>query len=732
MELNDFEQAFVKDIMENSDGSEKRIGDFVIKHDFGANVYYVGSGGDVIIPEEIGNASLMHAFANARGIRSLQYPSCIKRFWSEESKPGHFGSTKTLERLVFSEGLERIEGSGCFAECKNLKDVVLPDSLEYLGSSAFKNTPWYKQSVEVVEGCHYLGRFLISSDKEIVHANVREGTVMICDYAFKSRKSLISVSFPDTLKTIGEQAFNGCVELKEVRLPKSVQMVEGSCFSGCASLSYFEALNPDGIISSNVFGSKLSAQIYYPEYVYIPRPIVGEGIEKMILGYCYLTSRERFSPEFQAVNDAIVKKNKTKLLNFVMESGNVVALQNIAPIALTKNNIIDVIEASKKFNNTEITAFLMDWKEKNLGKADIEKQAKRELNKNPMSATELKKIWGTKKMPDGTLGITSYKGTDTEISIPESIGKSKVTVICKDAFSASTYWFGGKTPTEEQLEARRRIHSVVIPEGVVRIERDAFSYCTGLKDVIIPESTIRIEPHAFYESGIYNDPNRWENNVLYIGHHLIEAKRDELSGAYVIKEGTTCISENAFSECKGLTEISIPDSVKSIGHRAFRGCNALSDEEGFIIVNHILYGYCGPDSELMIPDGVELIDDGAFSYSKKLTGITIPEGVTGIGEDVFSGCENLKNVSISGSVKSIGDSAFYKCTSLIDIEIPEGVVTINDKVFDRSGLRTAVLPRSVTHIGEYAFPPSVAVHVPAGSYAEEYTKKTYFRSVTLE
>lgn len=114
MKIDEFEQTFVEGIMENSDGSQKRIGDFIIKIDYGGDVYYVGSGGDVVIPEIVGDASLWHTFSKAKNMRSLEFPSCTERFHADESKPPYFGSRRTLERLVFREGLKVIHGNGCF------------------------------------------------------------------------------------------------------------------------------------------------------------------------------------------------------------------------------------------------------------------------------------------------------------------------------------------------------------------------------------------------------------------------------------------------------------------------------------------------------------------------------------------------------------------------------------------------------------------------------------------
>lgn len=486
-DLNDFEQDFIENIMENSDGSEKRIGDFIIKNDYGKTAYYIGAGGDVVIPEEVGSASMLHTFSNAKNINSLTYPSCIKQIGAKVSESGHFGSKDTLEKLVFSEGLERIYGASCFVNYKKLKEVILPDSLEYLGTSAFKGTPWYKESLEVEEGCHYLGRFLVSSDKDIVHASVREGTTMICGFAFKARKDLVSITIPNTVKIIGEFAFNGCTSLKELHLPESVKVVEDSCFSGCASLTYFEAVNPAISISSNAFGSKRSEEIYYPEYAYIPTEIVGEGIEKQIFSFCYLTCRERHTEEMQKKNDAIVKKMKSKMIDIVINQENVFALRNIAHLAITKDNIDSLIELVQRKGNTEITAFMLDWKSKNGCTTTSDKP-------RTLTQVELKKQWGTKKLPDGTLATIAYKGRDQRVEIPNHLGKQMISVISEFTFDGCSYKGNDvfKKNDPDRVAVIKQIHTVIIPEGVKKIDFYAFRNCDALKLIYMPLSLTKI------------------------------------------------------------------------------------------------------------------------------------------------------------------------------------------------------------------------------------------------
>jgi len=89
----------------------------------------------------------------------------------------------------------------------------------------------------------------------------------------------------------------------------------------------------------------------------------------------------------------------------------------------------------------------------------------------------------------------------------------------------------------------------------------------------------------------------------------------------VINDGVTTIAGNAFSECGGITSVSIPNSMTLIGHAAFYGCSAL-------------------------------------------TAVTIPNSVTSIGASAFNRCSKLTSVTIPGSVTSIGNFAFYGCGSL--------------------------------------------------------------------
>ena len=124
----------------------------------------------------------------------------------------------------------------------------------------------------------------------------------------------------------------------------------------------------------------------------------------------------------------------------------------------------------------------------------------------------------------------------------------------------------------------------------------------------------------------------------------------------------------------------------------------------FRIKNGMLMEYTGRDKNVVIPDSVTSIVDGAFICCSSLRSISIPDSVTSIRKDAFSGCSNLRSISIPDSVIYIRDSAFSGCSSLKSISIPDGVTSIGDSAFSWcSSLRSISIPDSVTSIGDGTF-----------------------------
>lgn len=158
------------------------------------------------------------------------------------------------------------------------------------------------------------------------------------------------------------------------------------------------------------------------------------------------------------------------------------------------------------------------------------------------------------------------------------------------------------------------------------------------------------------------------------------------------------IYNSTFEGCTNLKTINIPSSVSTIGLDAFKGTQWLEDkkkESTLVTVNNILIdGTSYEGEELIIPDNVETIGEGAFADCTSLEKITLPNSITTLGHGTFSNCTNLKEINLPKNLKVLPSYIFRECTSLKKIDLPSSVTETEPYSFiGCSSLEEVSLPK---------------------------------------
>lgn len=180
-------------------------------------------------------------------------------------------------------------------------------------------------------------------------------------------------------------------------------------------------------------------------------------------------------------------------------------------------------------------------------------------------------------------------------------------------------------------------------------------------------------------------------------------EREDLTDI-VLPESIKSIGERAFAKCKKLKRITLPENLEYIGASAFSECESLEEvilPRNIKKLNYRTFGDCKRLKRIVIPEGIEELDWGVFAGCENLEEIVLPESLKRIDKQLFLNCKRLKKVTLPATITKLPDECFKGCTNL-DIILNPNITELGNRTFEDC-YQLSTFPENVESFGENCF-----------------------------
>lgn len=685
--------------------------------------------GNLVLPSTLNTIS-SNAFEEAEFTGSITFQNTETSIQSSAFKGAVFHQTlalptaletipsNTFEKAVFQHSitfpnvLETISASA-FEGAQFTDTISLPASLETIGASAFKSC-------------------IFNSDTIL---NFGSSLETIGNTAFQD-SNLQSISFDSKakLESIGEKAFEGLFQLKVVGDSKTLysETISESAFEGDENLDFTSITSEnvnrfafrncfnleakegililaDGSVQEAAFINckKLSGglKVEDPTYSTVRSSIGKRAFMDTGLTYLHL-------PHIRSISEDAFR-NCVSLKGATDKEYQELFVDSISGHAFDG----DILLHYDTIKSENIAGYAFQYC-RNLGSNITLLGKKDDDDEITLGKVGEYSFYSCDQLGTVTFDISPFNDYETiptkyEMSIPQyAFAKSGLTgplVIPPNINQISQYAFSN-CPNINELQINRQYS---IP---LEIKNDAFRNSNIGKELVIPKYVTSLESRSFANTPI--------ESLTIEGTTFTQTTEEIQTGpdgnpviVYDYEDLTTTIESNAFRDCSNLQTLIFGNDSITINGNSFRGCHPKTLQLGNVnsIPTDAFVGMSLIDSAISIPDSITTIGDRAFSECSNIPSITISPNskLTSIGNAAFYKCKKIESIVIPPGVTKISEYAFYQCENLKEITILSRLdsnsnpssITIEDYAFYGciQLTKTLTLPEGLTSIGEGAF-----------------------------
>ncbi len=660
-----------------------------------------------------------HMFSGCSSLTSVTMPDTV-----EVIGVGSFKDCTSLKKIVLSPNITSIE-SYAFQGCNSLESIELPSKLTEISESLFCDCEKLS-TIKIPAGVKKIGNRAFYNCKALKAITLPSKLTEISGYLFSGCENIKTITIPDSVSKIDDGAFENCTALETITLPSKLTDIGGGVFTGTKWLEAKRKSDPMVIVNGILIdGSQCKGKVVIPDTV------------EKIADVAFVDYNENYE-NTTAITDVTIPASVKYIGSSAFYKAPALTSVTIKGASHVGSQAFAYCNALKKVfigKNTFDENPLDEYYEGS------------EIFYECNSLTDVTIENGVKIIPSGTFeycDLRSVKIPDSVQSIGESafannenlsnvtIGKN-VSYIDQWAFS-DTAWYDNIAEQNKPvivgdgclLYGGRMDGKVVIPNNVKTIVYGSIELGDNVTEVVFPNSVTSIDLSMF------SNLNKLRSITL---------------GKNVTK------IEGVLYGCDNFTTINIPDSVKEIGMGAFWSCSNLTNVDIDTSIERYSYSSLGTKTHWITAfdrtpwrdSFIKTIDDPSFGLiiennvlidgHGSFGDVVVPDGVTEIADGAFYARQdphNVKTITIPSSVKRIGEYAFSELGAE-KIFLSEGLEEIGQWAFNGLGrvMEDITIPNSVKIIGRFAYGfPSDAgrynyqedthINCYAGSAAEKY------------